>query len=692
MPTEREDKLIAKIESCYRLAQADHARRLERFEVYYRRFRGLREGEPYGEEAATMFYVPAIKWVTYAIWSRMYNMLVGPTAKIKVIPRGPSDVKLVRKVETYMRWRVFEYMRAHQPLSTVIFQTVLYGRSHAYLPWSTKKRRTSGGEEIVYNGPELIPLWPDEIILPSGDYSSLQEAPWVMRRYLITPQELIDGEREGRYQNVRKNWDLILGQSTQVPFRDEAPILSAKDEAESVYFSGSATAEERPIEAWEWYGRYRESESYDESEIMVRYLPQLRLIVGVYDLDRLFPGMSNRRPFVSFSMAGDGSYWPPGVGELCLELNDELAASDRMISRALEFTGGPVLFFRPTGGFDPESFRYRPGMAYPVDDPSAVREISFRADIENAIIRQQMLVTYLERVTGISDQTLGRSIERPNAPRTLGGQQILLQQGNLRSMIDIMHLREGMKQFLRHVWELDSQFADSSVFFRVTEEEAGGLFDVKGGFAEMTPDERGGFYDFEFELADEPSEKDLKKAEALQLYQIDLGNPLIAQNPRALWTITNRLHEAFGDTNFKEIVPEPPDPGLPKQPRDEWISALQGEPIQVHPMDNDEMHLAAHYADLEMERQSRQPDEPAMRAMARHIAEHQSQLAQKRMMVGMAKELARSIEQSTQSPEMGGIVARPPVPVHLQGLMAAIQDLAGQAMPATGGQNAVERK
>lgn len=686
--SERE-KIRNHIEECFRGAYAAHQERLERFQNYYRQFRGLRDMPGYGQDDEPTFRVPAIKWATYAVWSRITLSLIGPGAKIKCVPRGPSDHKLVRKIETYMKWRLFEFMRIAQPLSTVLFQAVLYGRSHAYVPWSTKAIGTGHDRVVYYDGPELIPLWPDEIVLPAGDYRDIHDAPWVIRRYYITPQELIEGENEGRYVGIRENWERILAASSESRDRENQPLLWAKDEAENVN-PDTLSSHEGSLEAWEWYGNWRTSSSYSQEQLMVRYLPKLNLMIGMYDLERLFPRMANKRPFISFSMASDGSYWCPGIGELTTEIANEMTESDKMIARALQFSNGPVLFFRPTGGFDPEAFRYRPGVAYPIDDPTSVREISFRADIEQALIRQQILASYLERVTGISDQTLGRSIERPNAPRTLGGQQILLQQGGVRFAIDEFYVREGMKNLLRHVWQLDSQFCDQSVFFRVTEEEAGGLFEVKGGFASLSPIEREFLVDFDFEMSDQPSEKELKKAEALQLYQLDLSNPLIVQNPRALWRITKRLHEAFGDEEFSSVVPEPPDIGMPKTPKEEWNLALQGEDFTVHPMDHDEQHLAAHYADVQMEMASRQPDLDAIRRMSRHIAEQQSQLMQKRMMAGLATKVARGMAQTLDG--AGGILAQPEIPVSLHGIMQAVQDLAGQAgqNTQTGGKNAME--
>jgi hypothetical protein len=702
--TDRErDWLRNTVEACFRSAQAEHTERIQRFEEYYRKFRGLRRPPAFGEEEEPAFEVPAIQWMTYATWSRLVMAIAGPNAKIIVKPRGPADQKLVRKLECYMKWLVFEHMKAHIPLWRMFFQTALYGRSHGYLMWTTKTIDTPEGEQEIYAGPELVPLSPDQIILPAGDYASVQEAPWVIRRYWLMPQDLIDGEEQGRFEGITENLDLIINASKGIIDRSETPMLAAKDEAESA-FPTSTSYTEQPLEVIEWYGKVREGEAEGKPgkhqiDVVVRYLRKVNLIIGVYDVKELFGKMSRRRPIVSFSMARDDSYWAPGIGELTFGICQEMTESDRTIARALQFASGPALFFRPTGGFDPESFRYRPGVAYPVDDPSSIKEISFRADIESALLRQQMLGTYLERVTGVTDQTLGRQLERPNAPRTLGGQQILLQQGTIRFALDEAFVREGIEEFLRHVWELDTEFSDKSVFFRVTEEDAGGLFPVRAGFSELTPAERTGFFDFSFTLGDEPSELNQKQMEALQLYQIDLGNPLIVQNPVALWEVTNRLHEAFGDDSFKEAVPRPPGMGNPKTPREEWTLALQGEDFMVHPMDNDEQHLAVHFADVEAERQARMPDENAIRRMLRHIAEHQSQLAQKRMMVGLARNLARDMEASTQDPSLGGIVARPPVPVSLQGLMGAVSDLAGGAQPAPPGggaegekSNAVGRK
>src|SRR5579875_2719169 len=155
-------------------------------------------------------------------------------------------------------------------------------------------------------------------------------------------------------------------------------------------------------------------------------------------------------------------------------------------------------------------------------------------------------------------------------------------------------------------------FGDEETFFRVTEEDANGLFPVKQGGAVLTQAERNGEYDFRLQLATSKWSREAEKERTLARYQLDLQNPLIAQNPNALWRVTKDAHEALGDPNFADIVPEPPQPDLPKNPKQEWSEMQQGVTVLVYPMDNDELHMIRHMKDLNTAIANKYPDQQAI--------------------------------------------------------------------------------
>jgi hypothetical protein len=200
-------------------------------------------------------------------------------------------------------------------------------------------------------------------------------------------------------------------------------------------------------------------------------------------------------------------------------------------------------------------------------------------------------------------------------------------------------------------------FANEETFFRVTEEDADGLFPTNDGGSILTFEERDGRYDFRLQFANSVWSKEAKKENALARYQLDLQNPLIAQNPIALWETTKAAHEALGDPNFEDTVPRPPQPDLPVDPKEEWVNLLHGEEIHVNPLDNDQLHLIRHMADMKKaEADPEHADPDALNKLVVHYHEQIAQLMQKRMQQALLESAAASAAKLMQP---GGALTMP---------------------------------
>ena len=133
--------------------------------------------------------------------------------------------------------------------------------------------------------------------MPAEDAETIHDFSYVIRRYRARPDDLLRGEAQGLYQGIEDNWEKILNASKLEPERrDGEDIKEEKDEAEGVDF-GPAETGRGALEVYEWYGWWRklrrrkdatasnlsEREKF-ESELVVRYVPQLNLVIGVQDL------------------------------------------------------------------------------------------------------------------------------------------------------------------------------------------------------------------------------------------------------------------------------------------------------------------------------------------------------------------------------------------------------------------------
>lgn len=651
------------------------------------------------------FDVPIMKWITFGEWSRLMGAMLGDDAQVVGKPTKPLDNATTRKVSDYMTWRFFEYMKSTPALAAWTFRTILFGRAHAYCPYereyywerhpardvmrpSTKQtpnpynlgelekaglRWQNNGdgtydiEQVSYDGPKLISLWPSELILPAQvGVQNVNEFDWKIRRLRVTPQQLLDGEEHGVYQGISENWEEIISNAQQRLERDywwDYEQVDA-DQAEGISHA-TLMGNRDSVELWQWYGKWRLPKNKRDSrpenirdrektqaDLLIKFLPKSQLVVGVQDLRTLYPMSAKRDPFLDMGLVKDGSYWCPGFGEILEDIQNKSTANYALFERAGKLSVGPVILFKPSGGFDPETFVYEPGMAVPTEDPTSVRIVEFKADTRFSQENQQALQGFAEKTTGISDQTNGVSIDRPNAPRTLGGQQLLQEQGNLRGQLDLTMLRDDMSLCLEHIWLLDREFSDAETFFRVTGEDADNVYETQDGFGSLNANERMHNFDFQLKFATSVYSREAEKNEMVALYNMSMQNPLVQQNPKALWELLNRLWKTAGKPGFSDIIPAPPELDNPRRPVDEWSLMLKGDQdVMVNPLDNDDAHIMDHRRRLAREVagpvESRHP--AVEKQMAEHILDHEHQKMQKMRLQALAQKIQAQLAAEQQT-------------------------------------------
>jgi hypothetical protein len=648
---QRQD-LIATIEDQERAAREDNRRRTERFRDYERKWRGLIDQMlTDGDLQHSNFEVPYVAWQLLGKLAREYTAIFGREAEVVAVPTGPSDHRIVAKVSRFMHWRLLEAMRLRHPACEFLLRKILNGRAHAYLGWEIDEypvlnQETGEAElQVWYEGPCFLPLRPGELTFPAHRWArSVHDFPWVIHRTFLSVEDLMREERQGRMEGITKAKDKLLEQAALGPDEtdDEEDLVEEQERAEGVDHKHSDEQPARVLRVWNWYGRMDTGRGFEE-DVVVRFLPDLKEIFGVQSLLALYPTKRHRRPFVEAAMVRDGSYWCAGFGEMLAPIQDELTSNYRIFVDGGLRSVDPGGFYRPASGAVSEAVKMEPGVYHPTDDPKSVQPMPSNFNPQFSILNEQILGAMGERLSGQSDFALGRTVDRPNAPRTATGQVAMMQAGDVRGELEMILFSEDMAILCSEVWQLEQDLGNPETFFRVTEEEARGLYETQGGYAQLTPEERGGRYDFSIKFAPSYWEREARKERTLARYQLDLANPLVVNNPRALWKVTAAAHEALGDPNFSDLVPEPPDMGDPKKPREEWVLALQGEDIRVNPMDNDQLHIIEHTRQLdEHMRNAERRDEPAIARMIDHMREHRAQLRQKQMMQALAADLAKS--------------------------------------------------
>ena len=665
-------RLANRVQIDYRSALADHNKRMARWREYYRRWRCATDPPAMGEEAASNVPVPYIRWNILTKWAKEMDSLFGDDAEIVAVPVGASDYKRDKKIGRYMTWRVFNSMKLIKAFCVFVQRKLLFGRSIAYSPWKRdtfqvlNPAREYQPEDVVdYEGPDFIPQWPDDIIVPCEEVATIHEFSYVIRKYRPTPDQLLQGEADGKYQGITKNWEKIVQMAQRgrqrEPEGDE--VKREADQAEGLQYERPQSAGESLL-VLEWYGRWRplkkgprggmaSAGEYDvkaremrQKEYVVRYLWDLNMVIGLQDLQELYPTKKNRRPFVESAMMADGTYWSPGMAEMLIDLEDELRVNHNQATEAGEFALCPPVGYRPASGLTPETIRLEPKMAIPMDNPDKdLRQIQIHADMAIAQWKEQCVLAYGEKLTGMGDLQMGRQSDRPNAPRTGVQTTQLLEEGNVRISLDTKVLADDMAGVLAHFWDLEYMFSPEQTFFRVTEEDADGAFEVNNGASMLSIEDRDGRYDFRLQFANSQWSKEADKQKTLARYQLNLQNPLIVNNPVALWEVTREANEALGFQDFASIVPRPPQPDISIDPKEEWISLLHGEEIHVNPQDNDQLHLLRHMKDLKAAETDPNGDVEAQQKLVAHYHDHILQLQQKKLQQAVVEQAVQAAAQ-----------------------------------------------
>lgn len=673
---ERELQRIGRqIEQDYESALMGHRDRMTRFARYWRLWRNVAD-EPVETEDEPTYRVPLVQSTVFAKWAQNLDSLFGDDAEITAEGVGPSDAGTAKKVGCFNDWRVFSDMKLVNPFAVFEFRKLLYGRSFAYAPWVRKYFWKNGTDpmtgkrakiqQLCYEGPGFEPLHPEDLMVPAERVNSIQEFSFVIRKHKLTPQDLLDGEAQGLYFGIGKKWEEIVSAAAIEPELDtrgeEGKLEEQFIEGVQVDASRSADTNSGRLTVYEWYGYWRlpsspgaDVEIHDakkrdriQTELRVFYIPEMELVIGVDDLADLYPETPSRRPFLEASMVKDGSYWCMGLGEMLELIEDESTHVHRVFMQSGEMAAGPVIIARPGSGLKRETMRWKPWSLVWSDDPQGVRTLDTRVDHNWAIAMGQSLKSMKEETTGISDANVGRSTDRPNAPRTASGQLALIEQGNIRASIDTRGLKEDFNAIVAWFWTLESMFGSAETFFRVTEEDAAGLFDVAQGGAKLTDAERGGRFDFKVKFATSYWSREAAKERFLALYPLLTQNPLVLQNPAILGQVTRELCKQLGHPEIAALIPMPSQIDTPKTPGEEWTLILEGRDAMPHPQDNDQMHLVDHQRQLQRAMQSKTPDMDAIARLQDHIARTEAQAAQKMQMMALAGAVVQQAQQVGQ--------------------------------------------
>lgn len=324
----------------------------------------------------------------------------------------------------------------------------------------------------VTEGPHVDLIDPTDLIAPAKGGHEIADLPWVQQRLWLTEDDLRRKCLLGRfYTDVVQE---LLDQHDSAP-GDDKPQMDAQryreglDQTEGIEGQGPSNARADQYEILEDYRRYDiDGDGLDEEIITWVSTDLPGRVLGWDYLDNVYA--HGRRPLRV------GRYFPIpfrfyglSFAEVVHGIQDEINAIHNQRVDYATIQNLPFGFKRASATMPPITQRLRPGEFIDVDDPQ--RDINIPKWGGSPAWGHQEEATLMqmyERVTGVTDLSIGRQPNRVGATRTAAGTQTLLSESGLRFKTALQSFQRLWLGIFEDILALDQEYLPPGKEFRVT--------------------------------------------------------------------------------------------------------------------------------------------------------------------------------------------------------------------------------
>jgi hypothetical protein len=428
-----------------------------------------------------------------------------------------------------------------------------------------------------FRGPvcEVIPL---EDFVMVGGKGDPDQADMLIHRYYLTATDLWSAVDEG-YFNEEAVEKVIQGGSTEASSGLNNSIKTQRAEIAGKSTIDSANDLDR-YEILEAYVKADVDDSGIASDIVLYVAAHSGALLRATYLYRVIP--TGERPFsVIHFHKRPGQEHGVGLLELLHPLSVEL---DAMHNIRIDFgmiTNNPIFFYRASSSLKADTLQLEPGMGVPLDDPQ--RDIYFPQRPSGTGFfgnEEQIIQTYIERLTGISDISLGAMSGSQGAARTATGARALLGESNTNLDIHLRHMNRGWKKTLRTLFHMMQQRVEGEFVFRITGKDGSDVFRKIHSYQLMLD------VDFDLSSNSANSNKSVQIEMAQQLVAIT-SNPINLQmgvtDSGAIYEAYKLLLQAYGIKDVHRFIRKPQGYSYIPTPEEIFNRIVRGQEVRPEP-------------------------------------------------------------------------------------------------------------
>lgn len=311
------------------------------------------------------------------------------------------------------------------------------------------------GSRPIYDGPILRTwrilecIWPEESTTPD-----INELDWFAVQMWKSPSWFKTREGDpidGKLKNVE---ELLLRLRMGIPSHLDT-------ELDRGLTAGIQFPQYRhKILVWRFFGLFDVDRDGIDEELMAMVAPRERLLLG-WRLSKF-----QERPFFHYQLFKmPGRFTGRGLPHISRGIRDIVDFKMNQSNNRESIGGNPPLLYEIDSGFDPDLHRFGTGATWgPLNSGgiTKIRALELPKSQEQLTIEFiQFYIGVLQRLTGINDFNLGTTQSAlPGSVKTLGGQQLLTQEGNIKFADFITDFQETNE---RQIMFIDREFIQTGL-------------------------------------------------------------------------------------------------------------------------------------------------------------------------------------------------------------------------------------
>lgn len=233
-----------------------------------------------------------------------------------------------------------------------------------------------------------------------------------------------------------------------------------------------------------------------------------------------------------------------------------------------------------------------PGVYTPVDIPvneirNAIYQWEFKEPSNVLFMLLGLIKEYAGNLTTVSDAMMGKL---PPSDTTATTMLAVMEQG--LKVFSTIHKRQhrSFKKELKKIFKLNSRYLNEKEYYVVQDSTSREFKTLESGREDF-----GNMIDVIPSSDPSITSRAEKLIKSKQAYEVGIGNPLIMNNPEAMYELTYAFYQSIEQPNIDKILKKPEPQGPPNLPSmEENALLLQEKPIDPHPDQDHLQHLQDH--------------------------------------------------------------------------------------------------